>query len=290
MPFDPSIVPAALIAAVRRHEVVPLIGAGLSKQASGDIPNWRELLTSMLEKASDEGWVEPDERVEVLNLVKSDRYLMAAEHLASKFPGDAYLSFLEEKFRASGIRPSDAHAQLWRLEPSLVLTTNYDRIIENSYAVKYGEVPNVLTYRQADALQRALQGGQLNSKPPLIFKIHGSIEVPSDLILTERQYRELIYRQPGYRLVLSALFITRTILMIGFSVDDPELRLLLEAQRDALKYLSSPDYAFLSMSNSSVTARRLREDFGVQVVPYESSPGHPEVPAFLKYLADQLIS
>ena len=234
--------------------------------------------------------MEPDERLELQTLIESERYLTAAEHLASKYPGDAYLSFLEEKFRAPGVKPSDAHAELWRLEPGLVLTTNYDRIIENSYAQKFGEVPTVLTYRQADALQRALQAGQLSSKPPLIFKIHGSIELPSELVLTERQYRELVYRQPGYRLVLSALFITRTILMIGFSIDDPELRLLLEAQREALKYRSSPDYAFLPVSAFSVKAKRLREDFGVQVIPYEPPPGHPEVLAFLKYLADQMIS
>ena len=51
MPFDPSVVPSELIAAVRRREVVPLVGAGLSKQSSTDVPNWRELLTLMLEES-----------------------------------------------------------------------------------------------------------------------------------------------------------------------------------------------------------------------------------------------
>lgn len=288
MPFDPAGVPAELIAALRRREVVPLIGSGLSKQASDAIPNWKELLLQLTEKANDEGWLDPDDRLQVEALVDSGSFLGAAEHLASVFPGDAWISFLESKFPSGGVPPSHAHMSLWKLHPSLIITTNYDRLIENSYAVEYHEVPTVMTYRQADTMQRAIQAGRLSQTPPMIFKIHGSIDAPSELILTEKQYRDLIYRQPGYRLILSTLFIARVVLMIGFSVDDPELRLLLENHRDALKYRSSPDYAFLDIPPNSVRARRLREDFGVQVISYEASLGYPEVAEFLDFLAAQL--
>lgn len=288
MPFDPSVVPAELIAALKRHEVVPLIGAGLSKQASVDIPNWTELLLGMSQRASEEGWLEPEERLEVESLISSNRYLMAAEHLATRFPGDAWLSFLEDRFRTAGITPSSAHMGLWKLEPHLLITTNYDQLIENAYAKQFGEVPTVMTYRQADVMQRAIQAGRLSQSPPMIFKIHGSIDVPSDLVLTERQYRDLIYKQPGYRLVLSTLFMARVVLMVGFSVDDPELLLLLENHRDALKYQSSPDYAFIDLPATSVKAKRLREDFGVQVIPFEATDGYPEVGEFIEFLSSQL--
>ena len=213
---------------------------------------------------------------------------MAAEHLSSVYPGDAWLTFLEDKFRSTGIAASEAHMSLWKLEPSLVITTNYDQLIENSYAKQFGEVPTVMTYRQADVMQRAIQAGRLSQTPPMIFKIHGSIDVPSEVVLTERQYRDLIYRQPGYRLVLSTLFMARVVLMVGFSVDDPELLLLLENHRDALKYQSSPDFAFLDLPVASVKAKRLREDFGIQVVPFEATDGYPEVGEFIEFLGSQL--
>jgi hypothetical protein len=37
---------------------------------------------------------------------------------------------------------------------------------------------------------------------------------------------------------------------------------------------------------SSVERRRLREDFGLQVITYDATPGHPEVLPFVSHLAD----
>ena len=63
-----------------------------------------------------------------------------------------------------------------------------------------------------------------------------------------------------------------------------------ENQRESLKHENSPDYAFLPQTGNkdSVYFKRLREDFGVQVIPYEPSSGHPEVLEFISYLADQV--
>ncbi|HEX8831993.1 MAG TPA: SIR2 family protein, partial [Longimicrobium sp.] len=89
-----------------------------------------------------------------------------------------------------------------------------------------------------------------------------------------------------YRLILSAVFLMHTVLMIGFSFADPEIRLLLETHREALKHQTSPDYMFLPRDQAGpVEIHRLREDFGVQVIPYDASADHHEVLEFVEYLA-----
>lgn len=290
MPFDAKAVPDALIDAARRGDLVPLVGSGMSKQASAEFPNWKELLSDMQDSAVSQRFITKGEAQEVKRLVGRGQYLMAAEHLRSVYPTDGYRTMLERRFNPEGILPSDVHTELLGLKPSLILTTNYDRLIEDAYASQYHRSPTMFTYDSAPTLQRAMQAGRLSpGKEPIIFKLHGTIDVPDSIILTEHDYRELLYRQPGYRMVLSAIFLTRTVLMIGFSLDDPELRLLLESHRESLKYQTSPDYAFLPMkSKNSVVIRRLREDFGVQAIPYRPSPGHPEVKEFINYLADQV--
>jgi hypothetical protein len=76
--------------------------------------------------------------------------------------------------------------------------------------------------------------------------------------------------------------------MIGFSGTDPELRLLLETSREYLKYQAHPDYIFLSDGLSSIEERRLREDFGLEVIPYHpSDPSHSEVLEFVNFLASK---
>ncbi len=75
--------------------------------------------------------------------------------------------------------------------------------------------------------------------------------------------------------------------MIGFSFSDRELTLLFESIRDSLKYRTHPDYIFLAEGETGpVEARRWREDFGLEVIPYTlSDPSRPEVWQFVEALA-----
>lgn len=287
MPFNPSDVPAPLIKAVKQRTLVPLVGAGFSQQASPRFKSWTELLQDLSQGALQSGYLKPPEANQINGLLRSGKYLMAAQHLSMAYPADAYFSRLEKSFGSAGVAPSAAHTALFDLNPPLIMTTNYDRLLENTYAKIHGEAPTVMTYRNSDTMQRAMQSGLFFETRPAIFKLHGSIDDPQSIILTERDYRNLVYGQPGYRMVVSALFLTRTVLMLGFSAEDPELLLTVENHREALKYRNSPDFAFLPVKKDSVLAKRIRDDFGVQVIPYTPTKGRPEVAEFLRLLAKE---
>jgi hypothetical protein len=50
-----------------------------------------------------------------------------------------------------------------------------------------------------------------------------------------------------------------------------------------------PRYMFLPVDGAgSVEMRCLREDFGIQVIPYNPSPDHKEVVEFVEYLASHV--
>jgi hypothetical protein len=282
--FSDENVPAELIAATRRGDVIPLLGAGFSKQAITSVPNWRELLIRLYDYAADQGHISPEERIEIQELVAAGRFLTAAQELRERIPASEFFNLMDDAFADLDVGTSAAYPLLWELHPSLVMTTNYDKLIENSYAKEFAQVPRLFLYDEADGLQRQIQAGRLSSQPPMIFKLHGTIDRPDELILTERDYRRLLYRQPGYRLVLSGLFLTKVVLMLGFSAEDPELLRLLEQSRESLKYQGSPDFALMPKSGS-VASRRLRDDFGVRIVPYEpSDDSHPEIVDFLRFL------
>lgn len=289
MPFDSTKIPPNLIEAARRRTLIPLIGAGISKQAGAQFPNWHELLDYMKDRAVANNFVSVTDGQEIERLIHSGRELMAAEALRRSLPPDEYSSILEEKFNPSNIGPADIHKALFRLRPPIILTTNYDRLLEDAFAEEYRRSVQVLTYQDAVTAQRYLQSGRYRDDRPAVFKIHGTIDDPDNIILTELDYRELIYRQPGYRIFTSAIFLTHVILMLGFSFADPELRLLLEELRESLKHQTHPDYIFLPSTNiGAVETRRLREDFGVQVIPYSPSAGHPEVLELVEFLISEM--
>jgi hypothetical protein len=135
-------------------------------------------------------------------------------------------------------------------------------------------------------VQHFLQGGTLDVPGPLIFKIHGSVSVLDEIVLTEADYRNLLYHEPGYRAILSAVFITKVVLMIGFSFADPELAVLTESIRESLKRRSAPDFLVLPKGEKgAIERRRLQNDFGIEVIEYEATEGHPELLQLIDHLA-----
>lgn len=286
MPIDLSQIPMKLIEAARSRRLIPFVGAGISAQSGFKFPNWRRLLEQLNELAVRQRSVSDTEEVQIRQLLDRGQYLMAAEELRFRLPVDEYESFLVDQLDPVDAVPAEVHRQLFRMDPRLIITTNYDRLLEDAFASRYQRAATVLTYRDAASVQKVLQSGSRAGRP-IIFKIHGSIDEVDDLILSERDYRRLLYESPGYRLVLSAIFLTHVVLFLGFSFEDPELRLLLEQHRESLKHRSDPDYILLP--EDAVTAierRRLREDFGLQVVSYQATGGHPEVLPLVSHLAD----
>ena len=288
MKLDPKHIPQRIIEAARQRNLVPFVGAGISRQAGDAFPNWRDLLDHMRERALAQAFIPRSESREMTRLLDKGQFLMVAEALRASLPIDEYETILEEKFDPHWAKPAEIHRALFRLRPPLILTTNYDTLLEDAYAAEYGLASTVYTYRDAAVVQRSLQTNRLTNRP-VIFKIHGSIDEPSEIILSERDYRKLLYHQPGYRAVLSALFITHVVIMLGFSFSDKELMLLLETLRESLKHRANPDYILLPRKAAGQVERfRLREDFGVQVISYDPSDGHPEILNFVNYLLSQM--
>jgi hypothetical protein len=267
---------------------VPLLGAGISRQANKSaFPNWRQLLDFLLSRALTKNYIKKAEGNEISRLLDKGQYLMVAEQLRYKLPTDEYSSLLKEAFPLDA-EPTEIHKAIFRLHPPLILTTNYDVLIEDAYAKVYGKTANVQTYRGSSEVQQSLQNRQLTDRP-IIFKVHGSIDDPLSIILTEQDYRKLIYQETGYRTVLSAIFITHVVLMMGFSFSDRELILLLENLRVSLKSQTMPDYIFLPEDAAGeVESRRFREDFGVEVIPFKPTKGYPEVLQLINFLISKV--
>ena len=290
MPFDTKSIPDRLKDAAATGHLIPLIGAGISKHATTAdkkaFPCWRELLGELRRDAVKHGNITSDEGKQISELVKRGRYLMAAQALRDEMPADRLEQLLVDRFMPHDARPGDIHEWLFKLNSAMILTTNYDMLLEDAYAAHYSKAACAFTFRDAPQVQRALQSYKCGRDRPIIFKLHGCVGSVSDAILSEIDYRTLLYREPGYKLVLSAIFITNVVVMLGFSFSDPELVLLMETLRESLKYRSSPDYILTPVGEkNTVEKKRLREDFGLEVLEYKPSANHVEVLDFVKYLA-----
>ena len=285
MPFDVDTTPQPLIDAVRRGSLVPLVGSGVSRQASTGYPTWDDLLRDMADNAVEHGWMRKTEAGHINALMRKNQHLMAAEAMRAKYPSDAYYGFLSDKFQTPASGPARIQEALFSLKPPLILTTNYDTLLEDAYAARFGRHAPAWTPINAPDVANYLHTARPSAASP-IFKLHGTIANPPTIILTEGDYRGLIYRQPGYRMVVESVLITKVVLMLGYSGNDPELRLFLEGMREALQHRADPDYIFLPKNKLNSTEKvRWREDFGIEAIEYEPTTGHPEVLDLVEHLA-----
>lgn len=278
--IDP--LPAALVDAIKNKRCVVFIGAGLSRGAK--LPTWAELLQDMAAFCLREKHAAPDRVKAIQHLIGTNdtvKFLMAAEDMRDCLGEDLFLGKLAEVYGDDTKNPTPAHAELPKIPFRAVVTTNYDKLIEYAYAKALdGRVPPTFTCNDSADLADALFKERF-----FILKAHGDIEKRTTVVITEKDYREIFHRKPGYKTALSTIFTTKTVLFLGASLGDPELWLLLGYLHDCFHGSGTYHYALVPRGDAAETMfNRWKKDFKVHCIHYDASPDHREVLEFLQSL------
>jgi hypothetical protein len=195
--------PADLVDAVASRQAILLLGAGASLEAG--MPSAAAFIDAMVERIHE---IDPAYRP-----VGSGTLFNAVATDFESLLGRDNLSRLAEQLVNSPYLggPTEAHGIAGRLFDTVV-TTNYDLLLEKAL----------------DAAEQ--DGGQAGStRGPRIIKLHGSIDRPDGLVLTEADLASLERRDPVQWSAVSELLRSRPVLSIGSSLRDPSVVRLLEA-------------------------------------------------------------
>lgn len=182
-----QMIPDTLIEHLRSGLCVAWCGAGVSLMSG--MPTWQQLVEEIVRvcEKSGIGKVEADE----LHLMLCQRYYDDIVDYCREFLREQYWECLVRIFRATQ-HPSSLHSQLAKLPFSAILTTNYDKIIENLIAQRTGQIPLVLTgaREEASELWRRFARNEF-----FVLKVHGDIDRPATIVLSSRDYTELVFGQ-----------------------------------------------------------------------------------------------
>jgi hypothetical protein len=264
----PAIIEQALLTAAKKRKLIPLIGAGVSRAAQignnkGEhfFPAWRELAEKMIAEAKTKKLID---EAELNKLEKSldEEFTYVAESLYFNLPTLTYQEILLREFSPRGAKPAKIHQDILRLDAPIILTINYDTLLEDAYAQQATQAADVYTYRQTDFVSTMIEERLARRKTPpddaplaaaddrpLIFKTFGTIRQPFDMILTPRRFRKTVQQERNLPELLSSLFIRNTVILFGFSAVDVELEVLLKKLSEYLDYTAGPDYIFLKDVN-----------------------------------------
>lgn len=271
--------PEKLIDRILADDWVLIVGAGLSRQASngdGRPQSWVGLLNGLAGR-----FAEGSSKALVDDLIGVGQYLDAAEVVKqSAVESGKQADFLEAIRSATdgptgnSFKPGELHFQLIEsLAPRLIVTTNYDKVIERASEDGYN------VHRPGD---RNL-GADVRMGTPALVKPHGTVDDVSKIVLTRSDYVQIRHEASEMYKVMEAVFLTKTCFFIGYSFQDPDLMLLLESSfagkgRVGAHYWLAPD-------NGPTYLRQLfQQHYGVEMVTYSHEDDHSEMNRMLEAL------
>ena len=272
--------PQQLVKCVADRNYICVVGSGISASCTNDLgerpPSWYQLITDLAANLLSVA----NQRQMVARLLNQSDFLGAAELLqhyverAGRLP-DLYAETAERVEGASGhaYQPGAWHDELLRLDPIVLVTTNFDRIIERATGSGYNlHLPDSSNV-----------DGDLRTGTPVLLKVHGSVDKKEEMVLSASDFARLNRTAGHMSDILRALFTTRTCLFLGYSLQDPDVRLVLEAIMGA-RGVAPAHYMLTSKSTQPHLKRLFEYVYGVTLVEYRKGP-HDEGLEMLRCLA-----
>lgn len=282
MAFTDDHFPVEMVESFKKHSSVFFIGAGISMDAG--LPSWGKLISDLIEIAAKQSWVSEAKIIEYRKLLKDgDNFLLLAEELKSEL-GNVFYEHIESEFGKPDIKSTPTMKSILNVKTNMILTSNYDRLIENTFTKLHGYPPNTFTYSQS----REIANNYWKEKF-FVLKAHGdAVSDAQGIILSQRDYRKTLYRELGYKTILQSIFSTKSIFFVGTSMTDPEFNLLLDYLHESYSGGGPIHYLLISKEKANpIIQRRFYEDFKIQTIIYENGSGdHSEI----KDYVDELIT
>ena len=283
-----SKVPEHLQARLAQGRVIPFVGAGVSRtvrhRSTNEplFPSWHELLLRAAAALTAAGRSKSANTVKALLDDEPADYRDIASRAAENL-GDRWYGFLKTNLDPAyddAATESLALARaIWALGSRLIVTTNYDRVLQ--WACPPPAQPELRVWHIQAALD---QSDLLSNGPrfPTVWHLHGTIQHPDSIILTTQSYEALygagergaIADGTKYAAALATLRVlltSYTFVFIGFSFDDSQFRDLLK-ELGAMFHGGNQHYVLVRESDDHIRESHLPlqsitfEEFGAPLL------------------------
>lgn len=166
--------------------------------------------------------------------------------------------------RAYDAAPGPAHLAFAQVGFAEVITTNFDYLLEKAYDAVGKTCLPIIDEAQLSTPNRYAG--------PRLIKMHGDINHPDRLVITEDDYDAFLQTYPLLATSITAMFVDRTTVLVGYSLDDPDTRQLLTLVRRRLGRMARPMWALQFGAPAHIVSRYERR--GVKVINIPARRGH----------------
>ncbi|HPV74671.1 MAG TPA: SIR2 family protein, partial [Gemmatimonadaceae bacterium] len=266
----------ALVSYVRERRCVLFVGAGLSRPAG--YPGWGDLMRHVVEGTHAQ-LGDAARKDELESLLAQYKFAEVADQCRTLLGRTFFGRMLRDQLARPASPPEATHRAIVQTPYACIVTTNFDTLLEDAFArwSDFG-IPKAPT-----GMELAQHGTLLLDGAFFILKAHGTIHDDDSMVFTSEDYRRITHANPAFQAVMSSLLLTHAVLFVGYSLSDPNFRLLLDSQLTTFGSEAPPRYAL--MENVSASERAiLRRTAGIEVISFAKG-AFGEVAGLLRYLA-----
>lgn len=184
--------------------------------------------------------------------------------------------------------PNEYHDLIISTSFRYLITTNYDNLLEQA-ADKLGFKELLIhsySFTDSQKLTSAIYSGK-----SAIIHAHGKI---SDLkldqfVLTKQDYLNIMKHNPGFRLIINTIFITTSVLFVGYGGSDPHFEDIIDDLNLSLNWDQNSTIlpkSYIMIKKEKVTPIReyLNNSNRVDLITFDD---YPDMKGFLKDLRDE---
>lgn len=272
--------PENLVQEIAYRRCVIIIGAGISansKNTKGESPKtWSEFLKSSIDLIDR---ITRKEKLFIKKTIRQNNYLLALQTIYDKCDKGKYNHFLREEFKNKNYEPSDIHKLIKEIDSKIVISTNFDKIYDKLYN-DHGY--NISTHMETEKIICSIK-----STDNILIKAHGTIDDTDNIVFTKKQYFEAKRKYPEFYRLLSSLFLTNTVLFLGYSLSDPDINLILEEVANSTNSMC-PHYIVVKEGIEDEIKKDWLENYNISTLEY--GPNYSDLSKNIENLRDEVIS
>ncbi|MFM7012142.1 MAG: SIR2 family protein [Betaproteobacteria bacterium] len=267
-----SHVPSDLAYQLSRGQVIPFIGAGVSMSLG--LPSYASLIRELGQHVDFDGVI----------FEQLGDYLTLAEFYSLRKNGLSELqSYLKLKWEKSEkeVIASPVHRAIVELGCKLIYTTNFDNFLEKAHKAKN------IRYRTLRSVNDFVK---LSDDKVHIVKLHGDLRNSKTMVFTESSYFDRLNFESPLDIKLRADILGKSLLFIGYSLSDINVRLLLYRLQKLWENGPRPEFrpkSYIFMGKPNEVLQRVLTERGLTPVVADTTDQTASLVDFLMGLRTQ---
>jgi len=240
------------------------------------LPSWQVLVEHMAEELQ----LDP-ERIGG----RETNYQTIAEYYRLKLGGmETLRDWMERNWQVSQekVAASAIHSLIVSLDFPIIYTTNYDRNLEVAFEIHGRDYVKVANARDV---------ARVSPELTQIVKFHGDFDDEASLVLAETDYFERLSFDSPLDVKFRSDALGRTVLFIGYSMSDMNIRLLLHRLWSTWHrsgYESDRPASFIFMPNPNPVQEAVLDRWGITVLSEEDNDPERALQLFLSKLKEEV--